>query len=100
MMTRKGRATKVCANTTAVVEKAIAIVGEDHVALGSDFDGGGGLSGCNDVSAFPAITRELLARGYSEKEIRKIWGANFFRVFRKVEEVSQRISGAETLFRP
>ncbi|HNQ38369.1 MAG TPA: dipeptidase [Prolixibacteraceae bacterium] len=82
------------------IDHVVRLVGIDHVGIGSDFDGGGGLSGCNDVSAFPAITRELLARGYSEKEIRKIWGANFFRVFRKVEEVSQRISGAETLFRP
>jgi membrane dipeptidase len=48
------------------------LVGVDYVGIGSDFDGGGGLRDCADVSQFPNITRELLLRGYSEKEIRKI----------------------------
>lgn len=82
------------------IDHVVRLAGIDHVGIGSDFDGGGGLSGCNDVSEFPAITRELLARGYSEKEIRKIWGGNFFRVFRKVEEISRKIRGEEALLRP
>lgn len=61
------------------------LVGIDYVGIGSDFDGGGGLRDCADVSQFPNITRELLRRGYSEKEIRKIWGGNFLRVFKQVE---------------
>jgi membrane dipeptidase len=62
------------------------MVGIDYVGIGSDFDGGGGLRDCADVSQFPNITRELLRRGYSEKEIRKIWGGNLLRVFNAVEK--------------
>ena len=62
-----------------------SLVGVDYVGIGSDFDGGGGLRDCADVSQFPNITRELLRRGYSEKEIRKIWGGNLLRVFHEVE---------------
>ncbi|MBC8006352.1 MAG: membrane dipeptidase [Verrucomicrobia bacterium] len=62
------------------------LVGVDYVGIGSDFDGGGGLRDCADVSQFPAITLELLRRGYSENEIRKIWGGNLLRVFREVEK--------------
>jgi membrane dipeptidase len=61
------------------------LVGVDYVGIGSDFDGGGGLRDCADVSQFPNITKELLRRGYTESEIRKIWGGNLVRVFREVE---------------
>jgi membrane dipeptidase len=75
------------------IDHIVRIAGINHVGIGSDFDGGGGLSDCRDVSQFPSITRELLKRGYSEKDIMKIWGGNFFRVFRKVEETARKISG-------
>jgi membrane dipeptidase len=65
------------------------LVGVDYVGIGSDFDGGGGLLDCADVSQFPNITRELIRRGYSEKEIRKIWGGNLLRVFKQVEQMAQ-----------
>ncbi len=68
------------------IDYVVKLVGVDYVGIGSDFDGGGGLSGCNDVSQFPNITRELLMRGYSEKDISKIWGGNFLRVFSEVEK--------------
>lgn len=74
------------------IDHVVSLVGINHVGLGSDFDGGGGLAGCNDVSEFPNITRELLKRGYSENDIAKIWGGNFFRVFRKVESIAAKIS--------
>ena len=66
------------------------LVGVDYVGIGSDFDGGGGLRDCADVSQFPNITLELVRRGYTEKEIRKIWGGNLLRVFREVERVSEK----------
>ncbi|MDP3180763.1 MAG: membrane dipeptidase, partial [Bacteroidota bacterium] len=66
------------------------LVGVDFVGIGSDFDGGGGLLDCADVSQFPNITLELVRRGYSEKEIRKIWGGNLLRVFRDVEKVAEK----------
>jgi membrane dipeptidase len=68
------------------IDHVAKLVGIDYVGIGSDFDGGGGLSGCNDVSEFPNITREMLKRGYSEEDILKVWGGNFFRAFRQVEE--------------
>jgi len=67
------------------------LVGVDYVGIGSDFDGGGGLIDCTDVSQFPNITRELLRRGYTETEIRKIWGGNLLRVFREVEKVGEKL---------
>jgi len=66
------------------------LVGVDYVGIGSDFDGGGGLRDCTDVSQFPNITLELLRRGYSENEIRKIWGGNLLRVFGEVEKYARK----------
>ncbi|MCE4566169.1 dipeptidase [Maribellus sp. CM-23] len=61
------------------------LVGIDFVGIGSDFDGGGGIRDCVDVSEFPRITEEMLARGYTSDEISKVWGGNFFRVFKAVK---------------
>lgn len=66
------------------------LVGIDYVGIGSDFDGGGGVDGCADVSEFPNITAEMLERGYTENEIRKVWGGNFFRVFKQVEMLANQ----------
>jgi membrane dipeptidase len=71
------------------IDYVVKLVGIDHVGIGSDFDGGGGLSDCVDVADFPKITDELVKRGYSQKDIDKIWGGNFLRVFKKVEELAQ-----------
>lgn len=62
------------------------LVGIDYVGIGSDFDGGGGLEDCADVSQFPNITAEMFKRGYTAEEIEKVWGGNFFRVFKAVEQ--------------
>lgn len=66
------------------------LVGIDYVGIGSDFDGGGGLADCQDVSQFPNITREMIKRGYTEEEILKVWGGNFLRVFRDVEVLAKK----------
>ncbi len=71
------------------IDHIVRMVGIDHVGIGSDFDGGGGIKGCNDVSEMGNITLELIKRGYTEEEIRKIWGGNFMRVFREVIAVSR-----------
>lgn len=69
----------------AVIEKAIAIVGEDHVALGSDFDGGPTPPrGIRDISHLPMLTDAMLRRGWSEERIRKFLGLNLLRVFRQI----------------
>ncbi|MEQ1675756.1 MAG: dipeptidase [Chitinophagaceae bacterium] len=60
----------------------VKLVGVDHVGLGSDFDGVNSLpAGLDGVEDFPKITEELVKRGYTKKEIRKILGGNFLRVF-------------------
>lgn len=70
-----------------VVEKAIAIVGEDHVSLGSDFDGGPTPpKGMRDISDLPMLTEAMLRRGWPESRIRKFLGGNLLRVFRQVTE--------------
>jgi len=71
----------------AVIEKAIAIVGEDHVALGSDFDGGPTPPrGMKDISDLPMLTDAMLRRGWSETRIRKFLGQNLLRVFGQITE--------------
>jgi membrane dipeptidase len=73
-----------------VVDRAISAVGEDHVALGSDFDGGPPLPrGMRDVRDLPMITDAMLRRGYSEERIRKFLGGNLLRVFRQITEKSR-----------
>ena len=72
------------------IDHVVAIIGVDHVGIGTDFDGGGGVMGCNDVSEMPNVTEELIRRGYSEEDIRKIWGGNIMRVLARVIEVSER----------
>jgi len=67
------------------IDHIVKTIGIDYVGIGTDFDGGGGLADCNDVTQMVNITKELVRRGYSEKEIAKIWGGNFLRVFRAVE---------------
>ncbi len=69
----------------AVVDRAIQLVGEDHVALGSDFDGGPTPPrGMRDIRDLPMITDAMLRRGYSEERIRKFLGGNLLRVFRQI----------------
>jgi len=70
-----------------VVDRAIGLVGEDHVALGSDFDGGPPLPrGMRDVRDLPMITDAMLRRGYSDERIRKFLGGNLLRVFRQITD--------------
>ena len=71
------------------IDHVVKLVGVDYVGIGSDFDGGGAIEGCKDVGEMVNITLELLRRGYKEKEIEKIWGGNFLRVFREVENYAQ-----------
>jgi len=70
------------------IDHMVKVAGIDHVGIGSDFDGGGGLADCMDASEFPAVTKELLRRGYSKEDIAKIWGLNILRVFSEVEEIA------------
>jgi len=75
------------------IEYVIKAIGIDHVGIGTDFDGGGGVPGINDATEFSNITLELVKRGYTENDIRKIWGGNAMRVLKKVTEISKQIVG-------
>jgi membrane dipeptidase len=70
-----------------VIDRAVKLVGEDHVSLGSDFDGGPPLPrGMRDVRDLPMITDAMLRRGWSEAGIQKFLGGNLLRVFREITE--------------
>jgi len=75
------------------IDHIVKVAGIDHVGLGPDFDGANDFpEGARDVSMFPNITYELLKRGYSERDIRKILGENLLRVFEHAERVARRMS--------
>lgn len=80
---RDGKATIL--DVMAHLEHAIDVMGIDHVGLGTDFDGDGGVCGIADSSELINFTRQLLARRFSEQDIQKIWGGNFLRVMREVQ---------------
>lgn len=69
------------------IDHVVQVIGVDYVGIGTDFDGGGGVEGCRSVAEMKNITVEMLRRGYSKKDIAKIWGGNIMRVLRKVEEI-------------
>ena len=73
------------------IDYAIELIGIDHVGISSDFDGGGGIIGWRDASETFNVTLELVRRGYSEEEIRKMWGGNLLRVWREVEVVAAEL---------
>ncbi|QQS45819.1 MAG: dipeptidase [Acidobacteriota bacterium] len=77
-------------------EHAIRVAGIDHVGIGSDFDGVDGLlpPGMEDVTKLPAITYELLKRGYSEADVKKVLGENLLRVMGRVESVAAQMQAS------
>lgn len=70
------------------IDHIVKVIGIDHVGIGSDFDGGGRLVGCWDVSEMGNITLELVRRGYDEQQIQKIWSGNLLRVFNEVQNIA------------
>lgn len=75
------------------IDHIVKLVGVDYVGIGSDFNGVGDHLpiGLEDASKYPNLIYELLKRGYSENDIRKIFGENLLRVWKKVEEVSEQL---------
>jgi membrane dipeptidase len=77
------------------IDHARKVAGIDHVGIGSDFDGfDGAPEGLEDVSCYPALLAELMRRGYTREDIKKLAGLNFLRVFREAEQVSARLKRA------
>ena len=68
---------------------AVNIMGIEHVGIGTDFDGDGAVKGCSSAAQLRNVTRELLRRGYSNGDIEKIWGGNWLRVMKQVQESTQ-----------
>ena len=73
----------------AHLEHAIDVMGIDHVGLGTDFDGDGGVCGLANASELTNFTRQLLARRFNEQDIQKIWGGNFLRVMQQVQQAAE-----------
>ncbi|WP_165021747.1 gamma-glutamyl-gamma-aminobutyrate hydrolase family protein [Dysgonomonas sp. ZJ279] len=67
------------------IDHIAKVAGIDHVGIGSDFDGGGGVIGCSGANDLINITVKLIGKGYSEEDIAKIWGGNYLRVLDKVQ---------------
>ncbi|MEM9387650.1 MAG: dipeptidase [Pseudomonadota bacterium] len=76
------------------IDHIISVAGIDHVGIGCDFDGGGGIEGVFDASEVMNITIELVRRGYTEEQIRKIWGGNLMRVFNDAQAVAKTLQAA------
>lgn len=64
---------------------ALKVAGVDHVGIGIDFDGGGGVTGLEDASDYWKISQALLAEGYSKADLEKIWSGNVLRLLRAAE---------------
>jgi membrane dipeptidase len=80
------------ANVADHIDHVVRVAGIDHVGLGSDFDGVPVLpEGLEDVSCYPNLTAELIRRGYSDGDVKKILGLNILRVMRHAEEISRRL---------
>lgn len=69
----------------ASLTHTLKLVGPEHVGIGADWDGGGGVTGMEDVAAIPRITERLLAEGYDEAALAKIWSGNVLRLLRAAE---------------
>ena len=92
---------KVVSNSKELVnhiDHIVKIAGIDYVGLGSDFDGIGPTQPADvpDVSGYPVIVFELLKRGYSEKDIKKILSGNFLRVWNDVIEIANALNKSST----
>jgi membrane dipeptidase len=76
------------------IDAAVKLIGVDHVGVSTDMEHAGGVVGYKTVAEAPALTAELVKRGYNERDIGKIWSGNFFRVWRDVERAADRAKRA------
>ena len=73
------------------IDYMVSYIGIDHVGISSDFDGGGGVLNWKDASETFNVTYELVKRGYSKEQIKKLWGLNLLRVLDEVEKISKEL---------
>lgn len=74
------------------IDHAVKVMGIDHVAISSDFDGGGGIEGWDDASETFNVTLELVRRGYSDEDVAKLWSENTLRIWAEAEAVAKGLS--------
>lgn len=77
------------------IDYMVKKIGINHVGISSDFDGGGGVEGWNDASETFNVTLELVRRGYTKKQIKKLWGENLLRVLDDVQAVAKKIQAGK-----
>ncbi|WP_282354566.1 pyoverdine-tailoring dipeptidase-like protein PvdM [Pseudomonas sp. PS01303] len=83
------------------IDYTVRKIGIDHVGISSDFNEGGGVKGWENVGEIRNVTAELLARGYSEADIAKLWGGNFLRVWDQVEKSAKpAVAAAQDTVKP
>jgi membrane dipeptidase len=73
----------------------LKVAGPDHVGFGADWDGGGGVTGMEDVTYLPRITERLLKEGYTEQQLANMWSGNLLRVFAEVERVAKQMAATQ-----
>ena len=71
------------------IDYVVNLIGIDYVGISSDFGGGGGISGWMDASETKLLTQRLKDRGYSSRDVEKIWGKNILRVWKNVEQIAK-----------
>lgn len=72
------------------IRNIIGTEGINHVGIGSDFDGGGGIPGCNATNELFNLTVALIREGFTEEDLEKLWGGNFLRVMTQVQSARQQ----------
>lgn len=77
------------------IDYLVKKIGIDHVGISSDFDGGGGVEGWDSAAETFNVTLELVRRGYTKKQIEKLWSGNLLRVLDEVQKVAREIQAAE-----
>lgn len=87
-LTKNGEASVKTA--VAHIKHIVTIAGINHVGIGTDFDGGGTIQGCRASNELINLTKELIREGFSQQDIRQIWGENFLRVMHEVETFAKR----------
>lgn len=73
------------------IDYLVKKIGIDHVGISSDFDGGGGVEGWDDASETFNVTLELVRRGYTKKQIEKLWSGNLLRVLDQVQKIARQL---------
>ena len=76
------------------IDYLVKKIGIDHVGISSDFDGGGGVEGWDDASETLNVTIELVRRGYTKKQIAKLWSGNLLRVLDQVQKVAKKMQAS------